>query len=80
MADITMCKGEHQGVICQKRDCCYRFTAPPTSEWQSYFTDLPILDKNTPPGVCPVFWDNKERNASSFNDILDLFRKAGMKI
>ena len=79
MPDITMCHGEMNGVVCQKRESCYRYTANPTPEWQSYFVDLPILDKNTPPGVCPVYWKNKQYQ-NPLNEIMDIFKKAGMKI
>jgi hypothetical protein len=32
MPDISMCKDKN----CPKRDTCYRFTAKPTMDWQSY--------------------------------------------
>ena len=36
MADITMCNGVRDNVVCPFRSVCYRFNAVP-SEWQSYF-------------------------------------------
>ena len=38
MADITMCEGEG----CPLRDNCYRFTAKPNPDRQSYFVETPV--------------------------------------
>ena len=51
MADICMCSG----TGCDKKDQCYRHTAPRNDMWQSMFVDPPIKD-----GECEMFWDNKE--------------------
>jgi hypothetical protein len=57
MADICMCSGEG----CDKKEQCYRFTAPSSEYWQSMFVKPPIKD-----GECEYFWDNKEyRNGSN---------------
>lgn len=37
MSDITMCYGTH----CPLREECYRYTAKPSSVWQSYFYRVP---------------------------------------
>jgi len=37
MADITMCRDE----TCDRHEICYRFTAQPNSEYQSYFVNNP---------------------------------------
>ena len=37
MPDITMC----EGTDCPLRDNCYRYTATPTPERQSYFVAVP---------------------------------------
>ena len=39
MADITMCTGKD----CPLKESCYRFTAPKSLVWQSYFTEPPII-------------------------------------
>jgi hypothetical protein len=45
MADITKCMGiiqdEFKGFPCPYRITCYRYTAEDTSEWQSYFEEVP---------------------------------------
>lgn len=41
MSDITMCTGQDEEVICPMRDTCYRYLAPVTPQWQSYFVELP---------------------------------------
>lgn len=55
MADITMCHGEANGLICKKRGICYRFTATPNEDWQSYAHPPLKLD---PVGNqrCEQFW------------------------
>lgn len=37
MADITMCRG----TKCPKKDTCFRYTATPDSQRQSYFIEAP---------------------------------------
>jgi hypothetical protein len=49
MPDITMC----QDSTCDMRLKCWRFIAPCTPEWQSYFGE--ILAK-----PCEYFWDAEE--------------------
>ena len=39
MPDITMCKGED----CPVKEYCYRYTAVPTPQWQSYFVEPPFI-------------------------------------
>lgn len=54
MADITMCaKG------CEKGETCYRFTATPTPERQSYADFKPDAD-----GKCEYYWPNKKEGAA----------------
>lgn len=50
MADITKCNGNG----CDKKESCYRFTAP-ASNWQSYFSETPIKD-----GKCENYWERKK--------------------
>ena len=51
MADITMCDGKG----CSKKKKCYRYTAPKTPLWQSFFVTTP-----DPSGdKCEYFWDRK---------------------
>jgi len=40
MADITMC----EGIGCEARVTCYRFTAKPNEHRQSYFMQSPIVN------------------------------------
>lgn len=49
-ADIAMC----QGTGCPLKDKCYRHTAKPNPDWQSYFVNPPY-DKNTK--KCDRFWE-----------------------
>lgn len=49
MADITMCDDKK----CKRKDTCYRFTAKPSTHWQSYFWETPRKDDK-----CNMYWDN----------------------
>jgi hypothetical protein len=49
MPDITMCNGEG----CPLKKTCYRFTAKPTPEWQSWFTEIPYDHENS---GCVHYW------------------------
>jgi hypothetical protein len=53
MADITMCLGTH----CDKKEQCYRFTAPKNNFRQSIFTEVPWVDHQGTQ-ICDKFWDN----------------------
>ncbi len=48
MPDITMCTG----TDCQRNDTCYRHTATPTPDWQSYFSRPPLEEENR----CRYYW------------------------
>lgn len=48
MADITMCNDNS----CPRSGQCYRFTATPTHNWQSYFIPSPLKDDKS----CDEFW------------------------
>lgn len=52
MPDITMCKGDG----CILRDKCFRYTAKPNPERQSYFANVPFRMES---GVtkCDHFWE-----------------------
>jgi len=43
MSDITMCAGEREGIMCQKRVYCRRHTSLP-SGWQSWFAVPPFAE------------------------------------
>ena len=59
MADITMCKGvTDDGVVCKRRDNCYRYTAKP-DKYQSYFLNAPLVLKLNGEQVCEYNWRNK---------------------
>jgi len=47
MADIAMC----QGGDCPLKEKCYRYTAPVSKHWQSYYMDIPYKD-----GICEYYW------------------------
>ena len=51
MADITMC----EGVGCESKLTCYRFTAPQNKYRQTYFKETPIVN-----GRCEHYWNNKD--------------------
>lgn len=59
MPDIAMCVGEAGDVVCQRRSWCYRYTATPTKDRQSYFMGLPIA-RGTRVEDCERFWNNEE--------------------
>lgn len=50
MADISMCGGKD----CDRKESCFRFTARPDKNMQSYL----IPDK--PGKDCDMFWDNSK--------------------
>jgi hypothetical protein len=52
MPDISMCRN----MTCPSKDKCHRFTAKPSSFWQSYMKY--DWDKKTK--KCDSFWDNKD--------------------
>ena len=58
MSDITKCKGEG----CSMKETCHRFTDP-ASEYQSYFTESPIID-----GKCNMYWGKDQQ------DIMDVLQ------
>lgn len=51
MADITMCNGDG----CPIKQICYRFTATPDENRQSYFVDSPNDGL-----LCDHFWDDSK--------------------
>ena len=53
MADITMC----EGINCEQRGTCYRYTATANPYAQSYFSETPI--KN---GECDMYWNDVKFN------------------
>jgi hypothetical protein len=50
MADITMCTGRG----CERKDYCYRHTAPVNEYRQAYFMNPPITREG-----CEYFWRNE---------------------
>lgn len=52
MADITMC----EGLMCPRKEQCYRYTAPKNEHRQAYFFQMP-LEKDT---SCTRYIDNFE--------------------
>ena len=55
MADITKCSGGG----CPLKNNCYRYLAS-SSEWQSYFTDVPYDKKNL---TCEYMWPFQDESA-----------------
>ena len=65
MSDITKC----QDNKCPARLMCYRFTAPKSEMWQSYFVEIPGKiedDKFT----CDMYWGEKAE--SIWNQLKDI--------
>jgi hypothetical protein len=54
MADISKCLG----TGCDKKESCYRFTAPSNPYWQSVTPYYKQLEEG---GECDSFWDNSGR-------------------
>jgi len=63
MPDITLCRG----TGCPHKEKCYRFTAKPSENWQSYFIDSPIKD-----GKCDMYWG--ENAESIWNQLKDIMK------
>jgi len=65
MADITKCTGIKRDspkdtFICPLRDKCYRFTAPTSLVWQSWFVEVPY---NEEAKECEHLWKTeKDKN------------------
>ena len=51
MPDISMCSGQD----CPLKEKCYRYTAPKSEFWQSWFGNVPY---NHEKEKCEYFWDN----------------------
>ena len=51
MADITCCSGND----CPVKETCYRFTAPKSLVWQSYFMEPPFEIKDSV-FTCEMYW------------------------
>lgn len=58
MADITMCTDKE----CSKRLSCYRFTAPVSELWQSYFMESPRKGDD-----CEEYWEARKSAVKSTN-------------
>ena len=56
MPDITMCSGEG----CPMRELCWRFTAPPTPNRQSFFAEPPLKENDVD---CDHYWPTEDRRA-----------------
>ena len=53
MPDITMCKDSE----CPQAETCYRFTAKPLGDWQSYFAESPRVGRFIDVGIgCGYYW------------------------
>ena len=50
MADITVCPG----TDCPVKEQCYRFTAPRSEVWQSYFMEINVILPNITL-ICIIF-------------------------
>ena len=55
MADITMCSGEG----CPRKKQCYRYTAPKSNFWQSYFAKVPLRKDKKGKITCEFFWKDE---------------------
>lgn len=65
MPDISMCKGISSDKIeCDKCSCCYRYTARPNPDRQSYFMFAPLtyhIGETEMVQKCDYFWPLKEK-------------------
>ena len=59
MPDITMCIGRD----CTKKSTCYRYTATPKEQWQSYFVGIPYKG-----GGCTYYWPEEELHREWTNE------------
>ncbi len=50
MPDITKC----EGVECETRSTCYRYTSKPSKYRQAYFLETPTIN-----GECEHYWDTQ---------------------
>ena len=69
MADIAMCKP----IDCPIKEQCYRYTAPESKFWQSYFTEQPGKYQNpSKPKIeefkCEYYWENGKKISSHRKD------------
>jgi hypothetical protein len=62
MSDITKCRGDN----CPHRVKCYRFIAPGSVDYQSYFVTPPIDEE----GKCDHYWG--EQAESIWNQLKDI--------
>ena len=54
MSDISKCNGVNkEGVICPKRENCYRYTSEGDNFWQSWIEAPFVLDHEF---KCELFW------------------------
>lgn len=78
MADIAMCSGVTQeGKVCKMKSNCYRHTATPNANWQTYM-NCPLTKDET----CKYFWINsrdkeilKCRNNQVFKEVFEAYMK-----
>jgi len=54
MPDITMCEGGE----CTIKEDCYRYTAKPSGDMQSYFVEPPF-EKKMGGSACEYYWSNR---------------------
>ena len=69
MADIAMCKS----IDCPIKEQCYRYTAPESKFWQSYFIEQPGKYQNpSKPKIeefeCEYYWENGKKISSHRED------------
>jgi hypothetical protein len=67
MADITVCPG----TDCPVKEKCYRFTAPRSELWQSYFMEIPgKIEENK--FTCDMYWGEQAESIwSQLKNIVD---------
>ena len=59
MSDISKCNGvDNGGVICPKRENCYRYTAESDNFWQAWIEAPFTLD---PEFKCDIFWGDQSQ-------------------
>lgn len=49
-----------EGVGCECKLTCYRFTAPQNKYRQTYFKETPTIKTKGLPDGCEYYWNNKD--------------------
>ena len=70
MADIQKCTGEKGGLICDKRNYCYRFTSLESGTNQLWISTAPFVQKLDGQS-CDLYWGNSDYVNYNLNSEID---------